>query len=300
MEYTSTIRTVPLSELGLKLSALRLCQPAADENMRRSLERHGQLTAVVAFVDGGHLQLLDGFKRLRAGRRLGWTNLRVRTLACDETKATALIGALHEQRGLTELEEGWIVRSLCREHGLHQGVVAQLLRRHKSWVSRRLLLVEGLEQAVQGDVRLGLLPARSALSVAALPRGNQRRAADLVIERGMTTRQAEGLVRRLCELDSDQARDALMDAWPESTATPTTAKARPRSEREQLLADVTTLMRVGVRLEVRLLASPVDNKRAGVVREALTELVALVDTLGKALQHALATQDKVDATLAQS
>lgn len=296
----STIRTVPLSELGQKLSALRLCQPAADENMRRSLERHGQLTTAAAFVDGEHLQLLDGFKRLRAGRRLGWTSLRVRTLACDETTATALIGALHEQRGLTELEEGWIVRSLCREHGLSQGVVAQLLRRHKSWVSRRLLLVEGLEQAVQGDVRLGLLPPRSALSVAALPRGNQRRAADLVIERGMTTRQAETLVRRLCELDSDQARDALMDAWPESTATPTTAKTRPRSEREQLLADVTTLMRVGVRLEVRLLDAPVDTSQTGVVREALTELVALVDTLGKALQHALAAQDKVDATLAKS
>ena len=299
MEYTSTIRTVPLSELGLKLSALRLCQPAADENMRRSLERHGQLTAVTAFADGGHLQLLDGFKRLRAGHRLGWTSLRVRTLVCNEPTATALIGALHEQRGLTELEEGWIVRSLCREHGLSQGVVAQLLRRHKSWVSRRLLLVEGLEQAVQGDVRLGLLSPRSALSVAALPRGNQRRAADLVIERGMTTRQAETLVRQLCELDSNQARDTLMETWPESTPTPT-AKARPRSEREQLLADVTTLKRVGVRLEVRLLASPVDTSQTGVVREALTELGALLNTLGKALQHALAAQDKVDATLAQS
>jgi ParB-like chromosome segregation protein Spo0J len=295
----STICTVPLSELGLKLSALRLCQPAADENMRRSLERHGQLTTVAAFVDGECLQLVDGFKRLRAGRRLGWTSLRVCTLAFDETTATALISALHEQRGLTELEEGWLVHSLCREHGLSQGVVAQLLGRHKSWVSRRLLLVEGLEGAVQGDVRLGLLSPRSALAVAALPRGNQRRVAELVMERGMTTRQAETLVRRLCELDSDQARDALMDGWPESTAAPM-AKTRPRSEREQLLADVTTLMRIGVRLEVRLLDAPVDTSQTGVLREALTELAALVDTLGKALQRALAAQDKVDATLAKS
>jgi ParB-like chromosome segregation protein Spo0J len=295
----STICTVPLSELGQKLSALRLRQPAADENMCRSLERHGQLTTVAAFADGEHLQLFDGFKRLRASRRLGWASLRVRTLAFDEPTATALISALHEQRGLTELEEGWIVHALCREHGLSQGVVAQWLRRHKSWVSRRLLLVEGLEQAVQGDVRLGLLAPRSALAVAALPRGNQRRAADLVIERGMTTRQAETLVRRLCELDSDQARELLMDGWPESTTT-SIAKTRPRSEREQLLADVTTLMRVGVRLEVRLLNAAVDTSQTGVVREALTELAALVDTLGKALQRALAAQDKVDATLAES
>lgn len=296
MQSSNSPVTVPLGELGLKLSGLRLCQPASDEHMRRSLERHGQLTAVTAFGDGKHLQLVDGFKRLRAGRRLGWTSLRVRTLALDEATATAIIAALHEQRGLSELEEGWIVRSLCREHGLSQGAVAQLLRRHKSWVSRRLLLVEGLDQAVQGDVRLGLLSPRSALAVAALPRGNQRRAADLVMERGMTTRQAEALVRRLGEQVSDQARDALMDEWPEAIPSSIT-KTRPRSEREQLLVDVAVLMRVGVRLEVRLLEGA---SQAAVVREALTNLAALVDTLGKAIKRALALQDKVDATLAKS
>ncbi len=155
--------------------------------------------------------------------------------------------------------------------------MAQLLRRHKSWVSRRLLLVERLDQAVQGDVRLGLLSPRSALAVAALPRGNQRRAAGLVIERGMTTRQAESLVRRLGELDSDQARDALMDRWPETQATSMT-KTRPRSECEQVLAEAAVLMRVGVRLEVRLLAASIDASQPGVVREALTRLAELVDT----------------------
>jgi ParB-like chromosome segregation protein Spo0J len=285
----STVCAVPLDELGLKLSALRLCHPTSDDQMRRSLEQHGQLTAVAAFLDGERLELVDGFKRLRAGRRLGWASLYVRTLAFDHATATAVIGALHEQRGLTELEEGWIVHSLCREHGLSQGAVAQLLRRHKSWVSRRLLLVEGLDQAVQGDVRLGLLSPRSALAVAALPRGNQRRAAGLVIERGMTTRQAESLVRRLGELDSDQAREALMDGWSETQASSMT-KTRPRSESEQVLAEAAVLMRVGVRLEVRLLDASIDASRPGVVREALTRLAALVDTLGKALQRALATR----------
>ena len=294
------ITTVPLGELGQKLSALRLCRPASDEHMRRSLERHGQLTAVAAFDDGEHLQLVDGFKRLRASQRLGWRSLRVRRLALDEAMATAIIGALHEQRGLTELEEGWIVRSLCREHGLSQGAVGRLLRRHKSWVSRRLLLVEGLEPTVQGDVRLGLLSPRSALALAALPRGNQRRAAELVMERGLTTRQAETLVRRLRELDSDEARDALIHRWPEEMAVVVVKQARPRSEREQLLADVAILMRVGVRLEVRLLDRPVDGESSGVVRDTLAALGALLATLGGAIERAVALQDKVDATLADA
>ena len=296
---SSSVRTISLSELGLVLGALRLCRPTADEHVRRSLERHGQLSAVVAFDDGEHLQLVDGFKRLRACRRLGWTSLCVRVLALDAPMATAVIGALHEQHGLTELEEGWIVRALCREHGLSQGSVGQLLRRHKSWVSRRLLLVEGLDEAVQVDVRLGLLSPRSALAVAALPRGNQLRAAKLVTQRGMTTRQTECLVRRLRELCSDEARDRLMASWPESAPAPV-KKPRPRSGREQLLADVAILMRIGVRLEVRLLEVPIDVAGAEVLREALGDLGALLDTLGNAIRRALALQDKVDATLAQS
>lgn len=289
----SSIRPVPLSELGERLSALRLCRPAADEQLRRSLEQHGQLTEASVFDDGGGLQVVDGFKRLRASRRLGWTSLRVRVLALDEARATAVIGTLHEQRGLSELEEGWIVRALCREHGLSQGAVARMLRRHKSWVSRRLLLAEGLEEVVQADVRLGLLSSRSAIAVAALPRGNQRQASELVQARGMTTRQAETMVRRLRELDSDEARQSLMNDWPES-APPSLKKARPKSEHEHLLDDVATLMRIGVRLEVRLLDTPLD---AGATRESLEELAALLDALGKTIKRALALGDKANATL---
>jgi hypothetical protein len=61
---------------------------------------------------------------------------------------------LHQGHGLTELEEGWLVRSLHRDDGLSQGAMAQRLGRHKSWVCRRLLLVEGLETAVQTVRRL--------------------------------------------------------------------------------------------------------------------------------------------------
>lgn len=267
--------------------------------MRRSLERHGQLTAVAAFDGSGGLELIDGFKRLRAAQRLGWTSLRVRVFGFDAATATAVIGSLHEHGSLTELEEGWIVRSLCREHQLSQGAVGRLLRRHKSWVCRRLVLVEGLDEAVQADVRLGLLSARSAIAVAALPRGNQRQAAELVIGRGMTTRQTEALVRQLRELGSDAARGALIHQWPETLSVEVARRTRPRSERELLLADVATLMRAGVRLEVRLLGRPIAVDGAEVTREALADLAPLLETLGAAIARSLTLQDQVDATLAQ-
>ena len=70
------------------------------------------------------------------------------------------------------------MRSLYRDDGLRQPEIARRLGRHKSWVCRRLMLVEALDPAVQADVRLGLLAPRAAAPDARLPRGNQRRAAD--------------------------------------------------------------------------------------------------------------------------
>lgn len=288
-------QAVGLEQLGQRLSPLRLCQPSADERMRRSLEWRGQLTAVTAFDDGGQLQLVDGFKRWRAAGRLGWSELRVVVLALEEAAAMAVMVALHEHGGLSELEEGWIVRALYREHGLSQGAVGRLMSRHKSWVSRRLLLVEGLDEAVQADVRLGLLSARSALAVAALPRGNQPQAAQLVVGRGMTTRQTEAMVRALRELDSDQARAQQLAQWPEAAASGPSGeagRARPRSAAERLLADVAALIRLAVRVEVQLLETPIQVDGPALVREALGELAALLTTLEAALARALALQDQ--------
>jgi hypothetical protein len=113
---------------------------------------------------------------------------------------------LHHSCGPTELEEGWLVRSLFRDDGLSQPEIARRMHRHKSWVWRRLMLVEGLDEAVQADVRLGLLAARRAVAVAQLPRGNQAEAAQFVVHRGMTYRQSECLVTRLLALADDAQR----------------------------------------------------------------------------------------------
>jgi hypothetical protein len=48
---------VALEPLGERPSGLRLHEPAALEGIRVSLSRHGHLSVVVAFDDGGQLQL---------------------------------------------------------------------------------------------------------------------------------------------------------------------------------------------------------------------------------------------------
>ena len=128
--------------------------------------------------DGAGYELVDGFKRLRACRHIGKETLKARILDATERVSKAAIIQLNRGRSISELEEAMVLSSLYREDGLTQMEIAVFLGRHKSWVSRRISLIERLHEEVRQDIRLGLLPASMGRELAKLPRGNQKEAAD--------------------------------------------------------------------------------------------------------------------------
>ena len=65
------------------------------------------------------------------------------------------------------------MQGLVRDDGMTQVEAAHLLGRHKSWVCRRLALLEKLSPAVKEDLRLGLLGPALARQLTRLPMGNQ-------------------------------------------------------------------------------------------------------------------------------
>lgn len=287
------MREVEVGLLGERLSALRVAEPSALDAMRRSLERHGQLTALVVFAQGAHLEVIDGFKRVRAARALGRLTLLVSVVAASSVEAKQRLCELHAGRGLTELEQGWLVRALYREDHLTQPQIAQLLGRHKSWVWRRLMLVESLVSEVQVNVRLGLLSARAAVALSRLPRGNQVGASQVVVRRGLTVRQTELLVEELLAEREASARETLLSRrldGPLPGATPG-PKLKPalRSEADWMSADIVRVHSVAARLEARLLATPLET-----LTPAAAELIAGALMRLRPVLHAL---DSVIATL---
>jgi ParB-like chromosome segregation protein Spo0J len=285
-------RLVRVDALGERWSALRLCEPSALARIQDSLARHGQLSAVAAFsCDGGGLEIVDGFKRLRAARALGWADLRARELTLDVVAAKIAIDTLHARTGLTELEEAWIVRSLYRDDGVRQPEIGRLLGRHKSWVCRRLMLAESLDDALQADVRLGLLSPTAATALAQLPRCNQKAAANVVARTGMTSRQVALLVAELLACEHDASRAALLQQrlTTPPPRRPTSAAPRERTQAEWMMADVATVTRVAARLEARLLAGSFAALAPRVVRiaaQALADLVPVLDALARTIAHA--------------
>lgn len=204
--------------------------------------------------------------------------------------ATLMVARLHEGRVLTELEEGWLVRALYREHGLLQAAIAQRLGRHKSWVHRRLMLVEALDAAVQADVRLGLIAPRAAVVLGQLPRGNQHACAAVVVRRGLTVRQTELLIAELLECRDEAERAARIARYGEGPAPAMRPGVRPtraaRAEADWLAADVATVHRTAARLQARLLAAPVATHGAEAAELLVNALRGLEPVLGgAATQH---------------
>ena len=56
---------------------------------------------------------------------------------------------------------------------MSQVEVAELLGRHKSWVCRRLALLERLGLKARDELRVGLLSPTTARQLVRLPQGNQ-------------------------------------------------------------------------------------------------------------------------------
>jgi ParB/RepB/Spo0J family partition protein len=185
----------PVAELGLRYRRYRLADEAGERDMVQSLRRHGQITPLVVCRREETLEVLDGFKRVVAAMELGLVNLRCQVLAADERQAKVALLTLHGAgKRLVELEEAWLVQALVRDDGLSQVEVAELLGRHKSWVCRRLALLEKLVEEVRQDLRLGLVSARTARELVSLPAGKQSRVVRVIQAEGLSSVEVRGVV----------------------------------------------------------------------------------------------------------
>lgn len=190
------VRPVSLELFDERLQRYRLVQPRQERTLAQSLERYGQVSPVVICMQEQSLVMVDGFKRLRAARKLkGMERLDARCIEVDEQGAKAAVYNLNRagQRPV-EVEESWIVHALVREDGLSQVEAAQLLGRHKSWVNRRLAMLERLCEGAKEELRLGLLTPAIARQLTRLPMGNQAAALHTTREASLTSTELAGVV----------------------------------------------------------------------------------------------------------
>lgn len=164
------------------------------------MQRHGQLTpVVVGQLDGGY-EMVDGFKRLRAGHQLGYESLKACVMPGGSRAMKAAIICLNiKARSIADIESALVIRSLHRQDHLSQVQIATLLDRHKSYVCRRLKLVERLSEEVLEHLKLGLINITISRELSRLPAGNQTKALATILKYNFTGKESVHLVGLLLQ-----------------------------------------------------------------------------------------------------
>lgn len=211
MSQKESQKDVKLENTDTSLSEFRLIRPVQVKLMALSLERVGQLHDVIMRQTEGGFQLLDGFKRYYAAEQLGWFSLSARVLDTSEALGKAMMLSYNNENGsLIDFEEALILYSLKHDHLMQQKEISELVGRNRSWVCRRLSLIERLEESVQAQLRMGSLTPAHARAIMKLQRCNQAALAQSVIAHNVTSRQSSWLVEKYLRSGSQAERDYLL------------------------------------------------------------------------------------------
>jgi ParB family transcriptional regulator, chromosome partitioning protein len=144
-------------------------------------------------------RLVAGERRLRAATLAGLDHIPavIRQVADHDQLQIALIENL-QRADLDAIEEAHAYRQLMDEFGLSQDTVATRVGRARSTIANTLRLLD-LDPALQQAIADGRITEGHARALGGLPADAQPRVLGTVVERDLSVRQTEELVRRLRE-----------------------------------------------------------------------------------------------------
>ena len=182
-------------QLELRYEGLRCRCPVREHRLVASLAELGQQAPIVV-VGGGagnRWVVIDGYKRVRALRRLGRDTVRALAWQLEESEALVVDRLMGTGPTDSAMEQGWLLRELHGRFELSLEELARRFDRSRSWVSRRLGLVRELPEEIQQRVRGGELSAHAAmkylLPVARANREDALRFAAAIAGKPLSTRQ---------------------------------------------------------------------------------------------------------------
>lgn len=188
--------TIDLHRLELRYAHIRIKKESLFQKLAASISRHGQLEALVA-VSGqdGHLILIDGYQRQAALRYLGRDTAEVYVFDVPEDKALFELLTQRGERHWEAIEEAGLIQELHRRFECSFSEIGKRIGRDKSYVKRRLDLLESLPEDVLKQVLSGVISTWAASRVLVpLARANQKDAltlADSLEREPMSTRQLQ-------------------------------------------------------------------------------------------------------------
>ncbi len=205
-------------QLDLRYEHLRRRAPDREKRLLASLALSGQqMPIVVVGGEGASRVVVDGYKRVRALRRLKVDTVLATSWDLAEVEALVCERLIRASGGDDAFEQGWLLRELEGRFGLSQQELGRRFDKSISWVCRRLSLVTDLPEEIQDRVRRGALVPHAAMKyLVPLARANREACLKLVSsldKRKPSCRQLGALYGAWLAGDAKQRERLLGDPW---------------------------------------------------------------------------------------
>ena len=152
---------VDIHRLDLRFQETRIERPKALARLTQSIAEVGLRLPVQVADTGNTLILVDGYQRIRAFDALNRDRI-----PCEFCKAPlgAVLGEWFDHqhsRKLEAIEEAWLIDQLLHSRQDRRQIASDL-GRSESWISHRLVLLDGLDIPYQDAMRKGILSSWAA------------------------------------------------------------------------------------------------------------------------------------------
>jgi ParB-like chromosome segregation protein Spo0J len=248
-----------LHQLTLRYERLRKRQPREERSLLVSLSEIGQQLPVVVIEERPSFILIDGYKRVRALKRLARDTVRATCWQVAEAEALLLERGL--RRGSEDaLDQAWLLAELQERCGWSLEELARRFEHSKSWVSGRLALLQALPGSIQEQIRAGVISAHAAMKYL-VPLARVDAAAAQTLATAMTplkpTSRQVGALYAGWQAGTERTRELIVHSPQIYLQAQATRETAPPSATQRLLQDLSALGGIARRahriLESRLL-----------------------------------------------
>jgi ParB/RepB/Spo0J family partition protein len=248
-----------LHQLTLRYERLRKRQPREERSLLVSLSEIGQQLPVVVIEQTPSFILIDGYKRVRALKRLARDTVRATCWQVAEAEALLLERGL--RRGSEDaLDQAWLLAELQERCQWSLEELARRFEHSKSWVSGRLALLQALPASIQEQIRAGAISAHAAMKYL-VPLARVDAAAAQALATAMTplkpTSRQVGALYAGWQAGSERTRELIVHSPQIYLQALSTRETAPPSATQRLLQDLSALGGIARRahrvLEARLL-----------------------------------------------
>lgn len=231
--------------------------------LAETIEKHGLIQPIAVRKVGDRYQIISGERRTRATRLAGLPTIKAEVYEelSDQTMSEWALIENIQRVDLNPIEVALSYQQLIENHGYTHEDLARNVGKSRSAISNALRLLK-LPPQVQAWVQEGKLTSGAARTLCSDDVKDPEAIARLIIEKGMSVREAENLLHASNETQGEQEEQEIP---PEVNVTPAPAVKKPKPELSADLKNFETKLEGYFGTKVELNPSASDQSKGTIV-----------------------------------